>query len=119
MSHYCGSVFPPSFITNLLVRLFGAGGHGVGLPQGREGPGPDVWDGGSGHGFHGVLGQRPVAVAVGAQGPQGAGGRGIRDGAGLAQGFLRDAEEVHAEEDAPRQRREEVDDLVLGPQQLP
>lgn len=69
---------PPSFMAYLLVWLFGARRHRVGLPQSREGPGPDVWDGGTGHGGHGVFGQRPVAVAVRAQGSQGAGGRGVR-----------------------------------------
>lgn len=103
----------------LLVWLFGARGHRVGLPQSREGPGPDVWDGGSAHGGHGVFGQRSVATAVRAHGAEGAGGRSARVGPGLAQRFLRDAEEVHGEEDAPRQSREEVDDLVLGPEQLP
>lgn len=108
-----------SFITYLFVWLFGTGRHRIGLPQSREGPGPDVWDGGTGHGGDGVFGQRSVAIAVRAQGAQGAGGRGVRVRPGLAQGLLRDAGEVHAEEDAPRQSREEVDDLVLGPEQLP
>lgn len=68
----------PRFITNLLVWLFGTRRHRVGLPQRREGPGPDVWDGGTGHGRDGVFGQRSVATAVTAQGSEGTGGRGIR-----------------------------------------
>lgn len=109
----------PRFITYLLVWLFGTRRHRVGLPQSGEGPGPDVWDGETGHGGDGVFGQRSVATAVRAQGSQGTGGRGVRVWPDFAQGLLRDAEEVHAEEDAPRQSREEVDDLVLGPEKLP
>lgn len=112
-------VSSPRFITYLLVWLFGTRRHRVGLPQSGEGPGPDVWDGETGHRGDLVFGQRSVATTVRAQGSEGTGGRGVRVWPDFAQGLLRDAEEVHAEEDAPRQSWEEVDDLVLGPEKLP
>lgn len=105
-------------ITNLFVWLLDTGGHWVGFAQGRERPGPEVCDGRWDYSRDGVFGQRSVTAAVGSQQTEGAGGRKVSSGWVLAQRLLWNTEEMHAEEDAPGQRREEEDDLVLGAQQL-
>lgn len=104
--------------THLLVWLLGAGGHRVRLPQCRERPRPEVCDGRD-YRRDGLFGERSVTVAVGAQKAEGTGRWRVRGRGDLVQRLLWNAEQVHGEEDAPGQRWEEVDDLVLGAQELP
>ena len=106
-------------IKYLFVRLLGTGGDRVGLAQSGERPRPQVrerrWDDGG----DGLFRHCSITIAVGTQRPQGTGRWRVGGRWVLAQSLLWNTEEVHSEEDAPGQRCEEVDDLVLGAEQLP
>lgn len=99
-------------VTYLFVWLFDTWGHWIGFSQGWERSGPEICDRCGDYRRDRLL-KCSITIAMRAQQAKRAGWW-IRWRWCLAQRLLWNTEEVHSEEDAPGQRWEEIDDLILG-----